>query len=90
MYSEPLKHEFQSCEGLVDGFCSFIQNPLSVLCCPYGVRWRPSTVSAAESSRPTSNSYVSCSEFQNPSQTAAEQGEAKLRTLNFKTTWSEF
>ena len=24
MYSEPLKHEFQSCEGLVDGFCSFI------------------------------------------------------------------
>ena len=23
MYSEPLKHEFQSCEGLIDGFCSF-------------------------------------------------------------------
>ena len=25
-----------------------------------------------------------------PSQTAAEQGEAKLRILDFKTTWSEF
>ena len=25
-----------------------------------------------------------------PSQTAAERGEAKLRILNFKTTWSEF
>ena len=25
-----------------------------------------------------------------PSQTAAEQGEAKLRELSFKTTWSEF
>ena len=24
MYSEPLKQEFQSCEGVVDGFCSFI------------------------------------------------------------------
>ena len=24
IYSEPLKHEFQSCEGLVDGFCNFI------------------------------------------------------------------
>ena len=32
----------------------------------------------------------SCSEFQKPSQTAAEQGEAELRILNFKTTWSEF
>ena len=29
-------------------------------------------------------------EVQRPSQTAAEQGEAKLRILNFKTTWSEF
>ena len=25
-----------------------------------------------------------------PSQTAAERGEAELRILNFKTTWSEF
>ena len=25
-----------------------------------------------------------------PSQTAAEQGEAELRILNFKTTWSDF
>ena len=24
IYSEPLKHEFQSCESLVDGFYSFI------------------------------------------------------------------
>ena len=28
-------------------------------------------------------------EFQRPSQTAAERGEAKLRILNFKTTWSK-
>ena len=28
-------------------------------------------------------------EFQRPSQTTAEQGEAKLRILDFKTTWSE-
>ena len=28
------------------------------------------------------------SEFQMPSQTAAERGEAELRILNFKTTWS--
>ena len=33
---------------------------------------------------------LSYSEFQKPSQTAAEQGEAKLRILDFKTTWSEF
>ena len=32
----------------------------------------------------------SCSEFQKPSQTAAERSEAELRILNFKTTWSEF
>ena len=32
----------------------------------------------------------SYSEFQMPSQTAAERGEAELRILNFKTTWSEF
>ena len=25
-----------------------------------------------------------------PSQTATERGEAELRILNFKTTWSEF
>ena len=30
------------------------------------------------------------SEFQKPSQTAAERGNAELRILNFKTTWSEF
>ena len=30
------------------------------------------------------------SEFQKPSQTAAERGKAKLRILDFKTTWSEF
>merc|ERR1712223_1587631 len=29
-------------------------------------------------------------EVQRPSQTAAEQGEAEVRILNFKTTWSEF
>ena len=29
-------------------------------------------------------------EFQKPSQTAAMRGEAELRILNFKTTWSEF
>ena len=29
-------------------------------------------------------------EVQRPSQTAAEQGEAELRILDFKTTWSEF
>ena len=29
-------------------------------------------------------------EFQRPSQTAAERGEAELRILDFKTTWSEF
>ena len=32
----------------------------------------------------------SCSEFQKPSHTAAEREEAKLRVLDFKTTWSEF
>ena len=34
--------------------------------------------------------FLSCSEFQKPSQTAAERGEAELRILDFKTTWSEF
>ena len=29
-------------------------------------------------------------EVQRPSQTAAERGEAELRILDFKTTWSEF
>ena len=29
-------------------------------------------------------------EVQKPSQTAAEQGKAELRILDFKTTWSEF
>ena len=33
---------------------------------------------------------TSWSEFQKPSQTAAERGEAELRILDFKTTWSEF
>ena len=32
----------------------------------------------------------SCLEFQKPRQTAAEQGNAELRILDFKTTWSEF
>ena len=30
------------------------------------------------------------SEFQKQSQTAAEQGEAELCILDFKTTWSQF
>ena len=36
------------------------------------------------------NFKTTWSEFQKPSQTAAERGEAELRILNFKTTWSEF
>ena len=50
--------------------------------CPYGVR-RPSGVTSHFR-------FLSCSEFQKPSQTAAERGEAELRILDFKTTWSEF
>ena len=34
--------------------------------------------------------FLLCSEFQKPSQTATERGEAELRILDFKTTWSEF
>ena len=30
------------------------------------------------------------SEFQKPSQTATERGEAELRILDFKNTWSDF
>ena len=49
--------------------------------CPYGV-WHQRHV--------TSHFQVlSCSEFQKPNQTAAEQGEAELRIIDFKTTWSE-
>ena len=33
---------------------------------------------------------VTWSEFQKASQTAAEQGKAELRILDFKTTWSDF
>ena len=40
--------------------------------------------------RPSHFRVPSCSEFQKPSQTAAERGEAELRILNFKTPWSEF
>ena len=52
--------------------------------CPYGVR-RPSSSVVTSHFR-----FLSCSEFQKPSQTAAERGVAELRILNFKTTWSEF
>ena len=50
--------------------------------CPYGVgvRQRPVT---------SHFQFLSCTEFLKASQTAAEQGEAKLRILDFKTTWSE-
>ena len=43
-------------------------------------------------SRPVPSHFrvSSYSEFQMPSQTAAERGEAELRILHFKTTWSEF
>ena len=48
---------------------------------PYGVRRRPV---------PSHFQFLSCSEFQKPSQTSAERGKAELRILDFKTTWSEF
>ena len=48
---------------------------------PFGVGVRPV---------PYHFRFLSCSEFQKTSQTAAERGEAELRILDFKTTWSEF
>ena len=33
---------------------------------------------------------ITCSQFQQPSPAAATRGEAEVRLLNFKTTWSEF
>ena len=36
------------------------------------------------------NFKTTWSEFQMPSQTAAERGKAELHILDFKTTWSEF
>ena len=54
---------------------------------PYGVlsasRRRPVGV-------PSHFPVSSHSEFQMPSQATAEQGEAKLPIIDFKTTWSEF
>ena len=31
VYSEPLEYAFYSNKDLIDGFCNFIQNPLSAL-----------------------------------------------------------
>ena len=45
---------------------------------PYGVGGIGSVTSRFQ--------VLSCSEFQKPSQTAAEQGEDELRILQFKTT----
>ena len=39
---------------------------------------------------PNNFRVLSCSDFQKPGQTAAGRGNAKLRILDFKTTWSEF
>ena len=50
--------------------------------CPYGVGVGVRQVTSHFQ-------FLSCSEFQKPSQTAAERGEAELRILDFKTTWSE-
>ena len=52
----------------------------------------PSLRRPSSASRPVPSHFrfLSCSEFQKPSQTAAERGEAELRILYFKTTWSEF
>ena len=62
--------------------------------CPYGIvrRRRRRRPSRPVLSRPVPSHFrfLSCSEFQKPSQTAAERGEAELRILDFKTTWSEF
>ena len=49
---------------------------------PYGVGGIGSVTSRFQ--------VLSCSEFQKPSQTTAERGEAKLCILDVKTTWSEF
>ena len=52
--------------------------------CPYGV-------GGVRRRHVTSHfRFLSCTEFLKPSQTAAERGEAELRILDFKTTWSEF
>ena len=52
--------------------------------CPYGVR-RPALRHVTSHFQ-----FLSCSELQKPSQTAAGRGEAELRILDFKTSWSEF
>ena len=36
------------------------------------------------------NFKTTCSQFQQPSLTAATQGEAELRIIDFKNIWSEF
>ena len=51
---------------------------------PYGVRRR------RRPSVPSHFQVSSYSEFQMPSQTAAERDKAELCILDFKTTWSEF
>ena len=55
------------------------------------LRRRPSSASVVVGVvRPVPLPIFISSEFQKPSQTAAERGEAELRILDFKTTWSEF
>ena len=60
-----------------------LHNYFHIHVCPSLRRRRPSVV-------PSHFRFLSCSEFQKPSQTAAERGVAELRILDFKTTWSEF
>ena len=56
-----------------------LHNYFDIHVCPYGV------------SGVTSHfQFLLCSEFQKPSQTTTERGEAELRILDFKTTLSEF
>ena len=59
--------------------CLSLRRPLVAV----AARWRHGVVTSHFQ-------FLSCSEFQKPSQTAAERGGAELRILDFKTTWSEF
>ena len=61
-------------------FCLYLHNYFNIHICLSLRLWRPA-----------SHFWFSAfSELQKPSQTVAEQGKAKLRILDFKTTWSEF
>ena len=69
---------------------SYLHNYFDIHVCP-SLRRRPSSsVVGVVRPVPSHFRFLSCSEFQKPSQTATERGEAELRILNFKTTCSEF